>query len=67
MRGHVEVPHAEREVDRVEIFERRGEIDQVQRQERDGENGDRAYTARRNNPSFRLPVRYPWRSMLMWV
>ena len=64
MVGDVEVPDPEREVDRVEILERGGQVREVKREKRGGEqewNPARAqktsYTGRSSRPSFRLPVR----------
>jgi len=61
----IEVPQAEREVDRVEIFERGREIRKMEREKEEREQcdarlkGSRSFhqAGRRNNPSFRLPVR----------
>ena len=64
MPGDVEVAHAEREVDRVDVFERRREEEQVRDQEQDGEaprvalrTDGRDQTGRRRSASFRLPSR----------
>jgi hypothetical protein len=67
MPRHVELSHAEREINRIEIFERCGQVGEVQRQERECQNRSRGYTARRSNPSFRLPVRYPCKSRLTYL
>ena len=64
----VELADPEREIDRVEIFEGRGEVRKVKGEEDDGESGRerKAREARReklfhagrmNSPSFRLPIR----------
>src|SRR5262249_10473330 len=62
----VEVPDAQCEVDRIEIFERRREIRQMEDEKNEGEagnarlRGSRSFhseVGRRNKPSFRLPMR----------
>ena len=70
MMRHVESPHSQREVNRIEVFERFREVremkDEKQESQRDGKRQGRALFAidfvrpqagRRNSPSFRLPVR----------
>ena len=59
--GDVEVAHAEREVDRIDVFERGREVKQVRDEEK---NRDRrelslhaAQTGRKRRASFRLPRR----------
>jgi hypothetical protein len=65
----IEVAHAEGEVDRVEIFERRGKKrqmrDEKDRRESGGPENFRgdAQIWRRIRPSFKLPVRYPFGSI----
>ena len=58
----VELPNAEREVDLVEIFERRRKKRQVQREEqptknRAGEAMRAGHAGRSSRPSLRLPMR----------
>src|SRR3989442_14361544 len=91
MLGDVEVPDAEREVDRIEIFQRHRKVRHMEGEKTDREYNDQrrnrrirrkdisassarsafnvvgVHVGRRNNPSFRLPVRYPWRSRLTCV
>ena len=75
----VEVADAEREVDGVDVLERRGKERQVearnaargrQRHERTDPRkqrfGPSDAASRSTRPSFRLPVRYPCRSMVTW-
>ena len=66
MRGDVEVAHAEREVDRIDVLERRGEKRQVAGEEdhraRRKEGGRRGqahagHTTCRRSGSLRLPSR----------
>ena len=56
MLGDVEVADAEREIDRVEIFERRGKKRQVQRDEREGERKPAGARRSELNPPSRLLV-----------
>ena len=57
----VEMAHAEREIDGIEIFEGCGEIRQVERQHRHREDrsqaGGSGHAGRSRRPSLRLPVR----------
>ena len=52
MLGDIEVPHAEREVDRIEILERRRQVREMEREKDDGEENGR--TAPGNPPTGRL-------------
>ena len=67
MARDVELSYAKREVNRIDIFERCGQVGKMERQERDRQDRGRTYTARRSNPSFRLPERYPCRSRLTYL
>ena len=65
----VEGAHAEREIDRIDVFERRRQVRKVEREkdqrgDRDSERQrarrrqpDVSYAGRRTSPSFRLPMR----------
>src|SRR5205085_10895636 len=59
--GDVVIVDAEREVDRVEIFERGWQREEVDGEKRRGEHAGEAerrlHAWRRSNPSLRLPVR----------
>ncbi len=70
----VEVGDAEGEIDRVDVFERRRQEPEVRRdeQERERRQGrahgrDWNHTSRRRSASFRLPRRYPRRSIVTWA
>ena len=66
----IEIAHAEREVHRVEIFERRRKKGQMRDEKNRGKRGGPEklrrdlQTWRRIRPSFKLPVRYPFGSMV---
>ena len=62
MPGDVEVAHAEREVDRIDVFERGREVKQVRERGNRTASGRElslhaAQTGRRRSASFRLPRR----------
>ena len=61
MRGHVEVAHAEGEVDRVDVLERGGEERHVRQREDQRERRQHSLkgheTGRKRSASFRLPNR----------
>lgn len=69
MARDVEMADAESEIDRVDIFERRGQVRQMREDEERGQRSRRVarvQAGRSRSPSFRLPVRYPWRSRLTY-
>ena len=64
MPGRIEVAQPEREVDRVDVFERRSEQRQVRRKVGGGNDECELSAGRRRTPSFRLPILYPCRSIV---
>ena len=70
----VEVGDAEGEIDRVDVFERRRQEPEVRRDEQERERRKGCahgqgwnHTSRRRSASFRLPRRYPRRSIVTWA
>ena len=65
----VVLPDAEGEVDGVQVLQRRRQERQVERDEQrtqdcPGQALCARHAGRSSNPSLRLPVRYPWRSIV---
>src|SRR5205807_1078507 len=59
--GRIELVEAEREIQRVDVFERRGQKREMRREEQRRQGGGpekfRLQTCRSSSPSFKLPVR----------
>ena len=57
----IELVQAEREIQRVDVFERRGQTREMRREEKRRQSGGpekfRLQTCRSSRPSFKLPVR----------